>query len=252
MPLIRDLYIPVLQGVMAEHNIASPIRPPSHVVGADAGFDEVVRNTAWYCWLGDRQPHYRYRRYRDAFGDPQPPRDGHTRLAHVDIGCGAGIFSWALLDWASDSNLAHDRIDLYGLDHSPAMIILAYRMREQLMTSIANYPELHYETMVQMLLQELTAHHQDPTDYIVTFGHVLVQARHPNAILNFTRVIVHILGLIGEQSQCALLAVDARRRAREFASGWDALLSSLAQYGVRHEEIAAQRGSITAVLMPKS
>ncbi len=224
-----------------------------HVVGTGASFAEAVQHTDWFCrridleWgrrNGTYRPHYRYRRYREIMGDPISQRENSARLAHVDMGCGAGIFSWALLDWAADYNLAYDRIDLYGVDHSPSMIALAYFMRDRLVAAVANYPELHYETDVQMLSQALIENHQEPTDYMITFGHVLVQAltesTGPDAIsamLNFTSVIVHILRSQDRQSNCDLVAIDARGRSEEFSRGWWALLSNLALAGVRYETI---------------
>lgn len=244
VPRIRDLYHDVLDVTMQAQNIAPLQQRPSHVVRTDASFEEVVQHTDWWLRRNDSRPDYRYRRYREMLGEPQPPRDTNTRLAHVDIGCGAGLWSWVLLDWARDSNLAYDRIDLFGLDHSSEMINLAYLTRSRLTPTIADYPNLYYTNSVEILLSELTAHHRDPTDYAITFGHVLVQAQSDDAILNFTRVIIHALRLINGQSQCALVAVDARGRTTEFALGWSSLLSSLEQYGVGYEQVVAQHSFI--------
>ena len=142
---------------------------------------------------------------------------------------------WAFLDWAREGNLAQDQIDLYGLDHSPQMINLAQQMRRRLVRHIAGYPELRYTHDVDTLLQELYIHHRARTDYTITLGHVLVQAQHPDAILDFTRVIAQVVGLMGIGSNCVLMAVDARRRPDPFATGWDRLMESLRQAGIRHE-----------------
>ena len=120
------------------------------------------------------------------------------------------------------------------------MIVLTHFMRDRLVVDIANYPALHYETDVQLLTQQLTANHRTSTDYIITFGHVLVQAHthSPDAILNFARVIAHIVELMNDQSNCALVAADAHNWSIEFTEGWNALLSSLEQAGVGHETLA--------------
>lgn len=246
-PRIRDLFHYVLETTMRTENIAPLQQRPSHVVTTDASFEEVVQHTDWFCWRADRvesRP-YRYRRYREIFGHLQPdPSHTRKRVSHIDIGCGAGLFSWALLDWAVDSNLAYDRIDLFGLDHSPAMIALAHWIRDNLVTDIANYPELHYETIVAMLLQELTTDHREPTDYIITLGHVLAQAHDDNAILNFTRVIVHAVSLLDDQCHCALIAVDARNWREEFVAGWNLLLDSLERASVSYDQIIVPRTPI--------
>lgn len=243
-PRVRDLHFGVLDAIMNEHNIEPLPRRPSHIVRADASFAEVVQHTDWWLRRNDSILHYRYNRYRATLGIRQPTRDRYPRLAHVDVGCGAGLWSWVLLDWAADYNLAYDRIDLYGVDHSPSMIALAYFMRDGLVETVANYPELHYETNVQMLLQALIENHQEPTDYMITFGHVLVQALAEStaldaisAMLEFTSMIVSILRLQDRQSNCVLVAIDARGRTEEFARGWWALLSNLALAGVRNENL---------------
>lgn len=234
---IRELYTGVLRGIMAEHGIP-PRRNPSPTVPADATFAEAVQNTDWFCWRGDNRPLYRYRRYREVLGATRP---SGRRVAHVDIGCGAGLFSWVFLDWVRENNLAYENYEnvvLYGLDHSPEMVRLAQQMRAGLMTNIPNYPELRYTHRVDELLQLLTEHHRPDTDYTVTFGHVLVQA--PGAISEFARVIAHIVQLLDEQSSCAVLAVDARGESSQLAQRWIGLLDRLSRLGIQHQQVAVQ------------
>ena len=230
-PLIRDHYLATLDAIMAENGIERG--DPGYMIPPDADFETVVRYTDWYC-RGNvhANPHYRYRRYREVVGLPVPTG---RREALVDIGCGAGMFSWAFLDWAAESDVTYDRIDLYGLDHSPQMINLAHLVRGGLVQHIDDYPVLRYTHDVDTLLQELYVHYRGDTDYTITFGHVLVQAQTPDAILDFTRVISQVLRSIDYQSNCMLMAVDARRQPTAFARGWDALLNSLARVGVAHE-----------------
>ena len=235
---IMPLYQGAIRQVMAEHNI-EPIQRPSHIVGADAGFDEVVRHTHWYVHQNDTQPHYRYRRYREVLERVKPV---NRRIAQIDIGCGAGLFSWAFLDWARENGLTYDRIDLYGLDHSPEMINLAQQVRAKLIAAIPDYPVLRYAHEVETLLSELKAHHRESTDYIVTFGHVLVQAHSPRDIGNFVEVIfeTQTLGVPGTHPKCALLAVDASTGnwSAELAEGWNLLLNDLAEVGIGHRIIS--------------
>lgn len=239
---IRDLYQDVIRQIMAEHNI-EPIQSPSHIVEADAGFDEVVRHTHWYVHRNDTQPHYRYRRYLEALGLEALGRvKPGRRIAQIDIGCGAGLFSWAFLDWAKENGLTCDRIDLYGLDHSPEMVNLAQQVRAKLIPVIPDYPILRYAHDAEILVSELKAHHRESTDYIVTFGHVLVQAHSPRDIGNFVEVIfeTQTLGVPGTHPKCALLAVDASTGnwSAELAEGWDLLLNDLAEVGIGHRIIS--------------
>ena len=233
VPLIRDRYRGVLDQIMAQQRIPHTQRRPPEAVPANASFAEVVQNTDWFCWQGDRplQQPYRYRRYREVLGHRTP---SGRRGAHVDIGCGAGLFSWVFLDWDGENNLPYDRIDLYGLDHSSAMIRLAQRMRRGLMRHIPKYPELRYTHRVDALLRDLSQHHSTGTDYTITFGHVLVQASE--AIPDFARVVAHVVGLLDAQSNCVVLAVDAQRASDPFAQQWDALLARLSKLGIQHQQ----------------
>ncbi len=230
---VRDHYRRAIREIMAERNIQPPSQQPGYVVSADTGFMEVVQHTHWYVDRANRLPHYRYRRYREILDYLGP---SGRREAHIDVGCGAGLFSWAFLDWATYQGLGFDRVDLYGLDHCPAMINLAREVRNRLMQDIANYPHLHYAHDVDVFLQSVEENHRTVTDYTITFGHVLVQAHAPHNIQDFARVIAHVYGLMDDESNCVLMAVDARRQAGAFAGGWDSLLNSLGRVGVHYEQ----------------
>ena len=83
------------------------------------------------------------------------------------------------------------------------MIRLAQQMRLGLMPHIPNYPAFRYAHSINALLQELSQHHSVGTGYVITFGHVLVQA--PNAIPDFARVGRPCCGIAGRpiQLRCA-------------------------------------------------
>ena len=231
---LQDHYQEVLSEIVDEQNIQR-VRRPNHKVSANAGRIEVIQHTEWYVGgSGDSQPHYRYRRYREVMGRLAP---GDGRKALVDLGCGAGLFSWAFLDWASERGMSYERLDLYGLDHCPAMLQLAQEIRSRLLRYLPNYPALHYGGDVDALCNQLTGNHIEGTDYTITLGHVLVQAHAPDEIKSFTQVINHIMGLIGPGRNCTLVAVDANRERIAFAEGWEALLSSLERVNVHHEEL---------------
>ena len=236
---IQTLYKSIIRDIMKDHEI----RPtsPGHLVGKKAGFDEVVQHTDHYIGMGNDEqtnarPDYRYRRYEELLSTLKPPA---RREAHVDLGCGAGLFSWVFLDWAAAKRLDRGNVELYGLDHCPAMIRLAREIRARLVPRIPNYPELRYCDNATALLQSLTENHRRDTDYTITFGHVLAQAHTPDSIDAFTRVIVHILKLIDAQSSCMVLAVDARNADIPFAEGWSSLLKSLdnASIGFEQDEV---------------
>ena len=242
-PLIRDCYFAVLDAVLHEHNLQP--RKTGYVVHPETSLRRVVLHTDHFLRSGDTQPYYRYNRYRPVLENIQP---SNRRQAHVDIGCGAGLFSWVFLDWAKENNLAYDRIDLYGLDHSPEMIQMAYRMRGGLAPHIANYPPLRYTDNDDALLQLLKAHHREATDYTITFGHVLVQASQhtPQAIPGFARVIAHIVGMMDAESQCVAMAVDASRNdgPAKLAQSWNGMMNALGKSGIQRDPVNVPNAKI--------
>ena len=235
---IKVLYKRVIRDIMKDHGISPSYR--GHVVAKDATFEHVVQYTDHYVGTGNDQqpnarPDYRYRRYHELLSYIEPCG---RRAAHVDLGCGAGLFSWVFLDWATDKDVDPEHIDLYGLDRSSAMICLAQEIRARLMCHISSYPEVRYSHKVKRLLRKLKDGHQKRTDYTVTFGHVLAQAHSPNDVRAFTRVIVRILKLMDSRSNCKMLAVDARNDGARaaFNEGWRSLLKSLESANIGYAE----------------
>ena len=247
-PLIRDLYFGVLDGVMAEYDIQPWPRKRDHVVLPDAGFTEVVQHSDWWLRRNDTDTYYRYKRYRDILKHVELT---DMRTVHVDIGCGGGAFSWAFLDCIRSNGLSLDRVGLYGFDHSPEMINLAHRMRAGLMTDVENYPELHYTNNLNNLLTEVRESHSEPTMYLITFGHVLIQASSKEARLDFIGVIYKILELMGSDSCCVAIAVDARKRIG-LAESWRIILGTLTKkLGVSQNQIAIPNGRYNGPLSAK-
>lgn len=239
VPRIVDLYPSILEAIMGEHRIC-PLQqsPDDYIVPADANFAEVVQNTDWFCWRGDSRPPYRYNRYQEVL--MSTCRRSARRQAHIDIGCGAGLFSWVFLDWARENNVAYDRIDLYGLDHSREMLRLARKMRTRLIVDIPDYPELHYTRFNLALLWWLARDHSPATDYTITFGHALVQTPD-DAIRDFALVIATIMEFLDARSSCKVLAVDADKEKVQFGQSWKSLMNKLHNLGIRcqQEEVSA-------------
>ena len=224
---VKDYYQKIIREIMSQYSVEPGYVSP--IVPADAKFECVLRHTDYYVGKGndERQnarPHYRYRRYREMIQLTKVPEG---RVAHVDIGCGAGLFSWVLLDWATENSVGHSRVNLYGFDHCLAMMQLAGMVRDELGQNMAGYPDLDYYNDIDILLDQLSDNRCGNTDYIITFGHVLVQAHTPDAIDSFTQIILRIRDLMDEQSTCSLIAVDADNEPVQFADGWDLLLESL-------------------------
>ena len=238
---LMDHYQRVLSDIAEEYAIPRIARP-EHVVRVDVDWTKAVQHTVWYVGGdADSRPHYRYRRYREVLSELAP---GEGRKAHVDLGCGAGLFLWVFLDWATDHGIERDRLGLYGMDHSPSMIKLAKKIKTRLSKHEPDYPTLHYSSDVNDLCGRLTDNHRDGTDYNVTLGHVLVQAHSPGTIRSFTQVVSHIMELKNPEDDCVLIAMDADGERAAFADGWTALLDSLKDAGIHHEE---NRNSTSAI-----
>ena len=229
--LIRNLYPGVIQKIMTEYGIES-VDNPNHIILSDTGFAEVIQYTEWFTFKGDSVLFYRYRRYSEILNYLKA---SDKQVAHVDIGCGAGLFSWVLLDQAKIRGIRYDQVSLYGLDHSHTAVHLAGMIRERLLQNIHDYPDLNYFTDDDALLNKLTESHRIGTDYIITFGHVLVQANATQTIQNFARIIADIVKLMDNQSSCMLIGSDARGYSGIFPSIWDSLLSNLKLNGICHD-----------------
>ena len=231
---VKDLYQGIIRDIMAEHGVKPGDAP--YRVSANATFSCVLRYTDRYIGKGNddklgNRPHYRYNRYKNVL---QHLPISENSIIHVDIGCGAGLLSWVLLDWLSKNDVGHNQIDLYGFDHSQAMIKLAGMVRDGLTRDIVDYPDLHYFYDIDALLNQLVDNRCENTDYIITVGHVLVQAQSSCAIKCFTRIVRHVVGLMGTQSKCSLVAVDAVLQSAPFEAGWNSLVGSLRRARIGH------------------
>ena len=162
---LQDYYQQVVNDMAGELNIRQ-VPAANRVVPANMGWVGVVRHTKRYvAGNGDTQAHYRYRRYREMLVGFAP---GEGREALVDLGCGAGWFSWVFPDWAAERGVGYDRLYLYGLDHCPAMLQLAQGARRRLLQYVPDYPVFHCSSEVDALCGFLTENHRENTDYTVT------------------------------------------------------------------------------------
>ena len=147
MTLVRDCYERAIHDVMTDCEVKLSER--DHNIPADATFEHVLQYTEWHIGYLNRKQrypnnavqHYRYNRYRSLL----------ERLAicegqqvHIDIGCGAGVFSWAFLDWLTGHFIPHSSVTLYGYDHSQEMIRLSYMLKGRISQIISGYPSFYY------------------------------------------------------------------------------------------------------------
>lgn len=242
---VKDHYQDVIDQIITGCGLEPLKSPPTALISNTAGFNEVLLHTDWFVHRGDSQPHYRYRRYRELLGHITE-LSGVQRVANVDIGSGAGVFSWVFVDWAADNNLQFDDVHLFGYDHSTAMRNLAQLVRSGLTQYIDDYPPLHYSCDLTEFLSQLTENHVPGTSYVITLGHVLAQTHHhtPGDIENYGNIIIRLCELIDDGSRCALVAADARGASTFFTEGWNLLLNKLILAGIQSDQEVVWNTSI--------
>ena len=242
---VRNYYQNVIRDIISERNLSPLESAPSPIVGADAAFNDVLLHTDWYVNAGDRRRHYRYRRYLEVLKQ-FTVRDDLSRIIHFDIGCGAGVFSWAFIDWAKLRDLDLGRVELYGLDHSTAMVELALEVKIRLADKIPNYPTLNYGHESDILVEELLQQQEAANVCCITLGHVLAQANAhtPDDIRKFAEIIARIRIEMDATRKCVLVGIDAKGASTGFAQGWDALLDGLEVAGVLNQPLSIRETSI--------
>ena len=115
------------------------------------------------------------------------------------------------------------------------MLDLAEMVKVKLSRRISAYPELNYHRNVNDLLQNLSESHEEDTDYIVTFGYVLIQvwehSRH--SIKDFARIIAYIARLPG--ARCTVLEIDAYSgdRPTKLAAAKASLRENVVSLGIK-------------------
>ncbi len=222
---VIECYQLALECVLSKLNI-SPLSVwrPNYRISEQATLKGAVRYTYWYSHRGDTEPNYRFRRYVDALCKLGCE---NNYLSHIDIGCGAGPFSWAFLDWAAAKGIERRQVKLFGLDRCPAMIQAANLVRDEIAGSIPDYPSLHYYHDTKSFQSAIRIDHRPDADSIITLGHVLVQSKSPADIQNFTQIISVVRKTTHPARRCYLVAVDALKQSNDLQLGWNLLLKSL-------------------------
>lgn len=177
---------------------------------------------------GNEREHYRFDRYCNAIGKAVGSRA--KKWAHIDVGCGAGVFSWAFLDWAAQRSIERSDITLYGYDACPQMIGLARTIREKLKRNAQGYPNLHYHYDRKGFVRKL-AHSRSAADCLITFGYVLAGNHVEKDIQAFQRIILAFLNAVPDGKKVYLLSSDSTYSVSE--EGWKKLLAALRASGVK-------------------
>lgn len=242
---IRNLYVRAIRRIMVKCGIEGAKGPPSPAVRPNASFADVLLYTDWYATKrGNEEEHYRFDRYYKVINESLKPKSARSRWAHIDVGCGAGLFSWAFLDWAARRGIEYSNITLHGYDACPQMIRLAKMIRMKLRRNVPGYPLLHYHHNRSSFIRKL-ANSQIDSDCLITFGYVLAGNHTENDIRAFHRVVLAALGAVQGKRKVYLLASDARSiwGASQSDEGWDKLLAALRSSGVKSRPLFLVGGS---------
>ena len=235
---IRNLYVRAIRGIMRNHGVKEAKKPPSSSVHPKASFADVLRYTDWYATdrgsaakRGNKKEHYRFDRYYNAINKALISRA--KQWAHIDVGCGAGVFSWAFLDWAAQRGIERSNITLYGYDACPEMIRLARKLRQKMRPRISGYPDLHYYATSRAFIPQLTDHRMD-ADCLITFGYVLAANHDDKDIRTYKQIALAVLDGAAPGKKVYLLSSDSVGWAADQANeGWRKLLAALRASGVK-------------------
>ena len=222
---IKEAYVPAIREVMADRGVEGAETWPPYDVSPDASLADVLQYTDWYVAQGS-QEHYRFGRYYDAI--EKSPLDPADKWAHIDVGCGAGVFSWAFLDWAAERGIERSGITLYGYDACPEMVRLSWMLRAKLSRAVPGYPDLRYASDSDVFIRKLEASRID-ANCLITFGYVLAGNHSDDDIGVFQRIATTAVDMALPGRSVYLLASDATsgRHLGQFGEGWRKLLSAL-------------------------
>lgn len=229
---IRDLYVQAIRAVMADKGIEPAATQPSPSVQPGASLTEALQYTEWYATERENpKEHYRFDRYRRAISHALVY--GGDKWAHIDVGCGAGLFSWAFLDWAANRGVECANVTLHGYDACAEMIRLAWMLRAKISPAAPCYPDLHYEDNIEAFIRKLGSKRID-ADCLITFGYVLAGNHNDDDIHAFQRIAAAVLDAALPGRGVYLLASDATSalHSGQFEEGWEKLRAALRTRGV--------------------
>lgn len=225
---------------MAEQGVEGAEAQPSPAVPQGASLADALQYTDWYVAQGS-QEHYRFGRYYDAI--EKAPLDPADKWAHIDVGCGAGVFSWAFLDWAGMRGIEFSNVTLYGYDACREMIRLSWMLRAKLSRAVPDYPDLRYASDIDVFIRKLEASRID-ANCLITFGYVLAGNHSDDDIGVFQRIATTAVDMALHGRSVYLLASDATsgRHLGQFGEGWRKLLSALQAAGAQARPLPLMTG----------
>ena len=234
---IREAYVSAIREVMAERGVEGAETQPSPAVPYGASLADALQYTDWYATKrGNEEEHYRFGRYYNAI-EKSLRETGH-KWAHIDVGCGAGLFWWAFLDWAAEHGVERSGITLYGYDACREMVRLAWMLRAKLGRTVPDYPDLRYASDSGLFIRKLAGGPID-ANCLMTFGYVLAGNHSDDDIGVFQRIAATTVNSVLHGRSVYLLASDATsgKNLGQLEDGWRKLLSALQAGGARIQQL---------------
>ena len=238
--LIRDRYVGVIDRMASRFGRERG----DHVIPRDSTLPRCIDYAVRYLYEGDTVEHYRYMRYMRGLEDLLGDYGGHRKtstIVHVDVGCGPGLFSWAVHDYFKHRE-PKTEIELHAYDNTPTMVELADLIWRELDTGAHLGATSDLSELISRIMQG-----GPPADVIVSFGHVLVQTSYQeDAIDSFADILSSIL-----LDSNLIVAVDAQSdpAIQRFHRSIDRLIEDLATRGLElRAKDDQRRGSFVAVV----
>lgn len=208
----------------------------NYTIDRNATFDTVMQYLWTYVGNGAPRrssqfryyPRYRILRYKSALSHVQL---GQERIQHIDLGCGGGTFTHAMLELCQSRGVDFGKVTLYGYDYAPEMIRAASRIHNYIQQFIRSncgrtIPDLYAYSEHEAMLEAIPASPAELTHCIITIGYVLFN--NPEAINSFTDIITRIRSTTGN-GRCSLIVSDTRRsgNATQLSLRYEQLINSL-------------------------
>ena len=229
---IGDIAVEAIDKIMEHHHIDEDINI-GYTVESDATPEEVMQ----YIWRhegngaihsGPKGHRYRIDRYCDAI---RQAWNGTSRIQHIDIGCGGGTFTWALLEWCISEGVSLRKVRLHSYDYSRRMVKAAKIIHQFIQNQHSqDIPNLHAYSKASKLMKAIPTNPKRPAHYIITMGYVLANNHGNDAIRDYTNIIKSICSK-ARSNQCSLIVCDSNTR-RPLDPAYTKFVDSLEDNGV--------------------
>ena len=235
--LIGDIAVEAIDQIMERKRI--PKLSSGITIESNATFAGVMQYLWYYVGNGAtaRNPQF-YPRHRTDFYKRilNLAQIGRGPIQHIDIGCGGGTFTQALLECCQEQRISSDNVAIYAYDHALNAVKAAKRIHRLIQRRCTeNIPPLHclddYESMLNLVPQNQS----NATHYIITAGYVLANNLDQQAIGDFTAIITSVVDKSGD-GLCSLVVCDTGNASNPdwamLEPEYDRLVESLEARGV--------------------